>query len=93
MFDRVAKPTYCIPFLKNQHFFGRRDELAVLRQRLLVDQDCQKMSIVGLGGIGKTQVALQFVYEVKEAQPDWQGSCRHCVYQKERTKKRTQKSW
>jgi hypothetical protein len=38
---------------------------------LLVDQDYQKMSIVGLGGIGKTQVAQQFVYEVKEAQPDW----------------------
>ncbi|KAF2993768.1 hypothetical protein E8E13_002106 [Curvularia kusanoi] len=29
------------------------------------------MSIVGLGGTGKTQVALQFAYEVKEAQPDW----------------------
>jgi hypothetical protein len=38
---------------------------------LLVDQDCQKMSIVGLGGIGKTQVALQFAYEVKDAQPEW----------------------
>jgi hypothetical protein len=71
MFDRVAKPTYCVPFLKNRHFVGRRDELAVLRQRLLVDQDCQKMSIVGLGGTGKTQVALQFAYEVKEAQPEW----------------------
>ncbi|KAJ8107979.1 hypothetical protein OPT61_g8496 [Boeremia exigua] len=29
------------------------------------------MSIVGLGGTGKTQVALQFAYEVKEAQLDW----------------------
>jgi tetratricopeptide (TPR) repeat protein len=60
-----------MPFLKNRHFVGRRDELAVLRQRLLAEQDCQKMSIVGLGGTGKTQVALQFAYEVKEAQPEW----------------------
>jgi hypothetical protein len=43
----------------------------VLRQRLLVEQDCQKMSIVGLAGTGKTQVALQFAYMVKEVQPEW----------------------
>ncbi|KAF2993765.1 hypothetical protein E8E13_001931 [Curvularia kusanoi] len=71
MRNASVKPTYCIPFLKNRHFVGRRNELAVLRQRLLVKRDCQKMSIVGLGGTGKTQVALQFAYEVKETQPDW----------------------
>jgi hypothetical protein len=43
----------------------------VLQQRLLMEQDCQKMSIVGLGGTGKTQVALQFAYMVKELQPEW----------------------
>ena len=57
--------------MKNRYFVGRHDELAELRQRLLVGQDCQKMSIVGLGGTGKTQVALQFAYAVKEAQPEW----------------------
>ncbi|KAF2994669.1 hypothetical protein E8E13_001284 [Curvularia kusanoi] len=71
MRDAVAKPKYYIPFLKNRKFVGRRDELAELRQRLLVAQDCQKMTILGLGGTGKTQVALQFAYEVKEIQPDW----------------------
>ncbi|CAN9191629.1 unnamed protein product [Alternaria alternata] len=71
MRDTDVKSTYHIPFLKNRHFVGRRDELAKLRQRLLVEQDCRKMSIVGLGGTGKTQVALQFAYDVKEAQPEW----------------------
>jgi tetratricopeptide (TPR) repeat protein len=45
---------------------GRQDELRVLQQKLIVEQDCQKLSIVGLGGTGKTQVALQFAYSVKE---------------------------
>jgi nucleoside phosphorylase len=70
-FECVAKSTYCIPFLKNRHFIGRRDELAILQERLLVKQDCRKMSIVGLGGIGKTQVALQFAYSVKETRPEY----------------------
>ena len=43
----------------------------MLQQRLLIKQDCQKMSIVGLGGTGKTQVALQFAYTAKEVQPEW----------------------
>ncbi|KAI4940878.1 hypothetical protein J4E91_011135 [Alternaria rosae] len=71
MRDADVKSTYHIPFLKNRHFVGRRDELAELRQRLLVEQDCRKMSIVGLGGMGKTQVALQFAFEVKKTQPEW----------------------
>ncbi|KAH7380133.1 hypothetical protein BKA66DRAFT_571209 [Pyrenochaeta sp. MPI-SDFR-AT-0127] len=63
-FDRVA--SYHIQFPKNPHFVGRKDELDMLSQKLLIDRDCQKMSIVGLGGTGKTQVALRFAYTVKE---------------------------
>ncbi|KZM25138.1 ADP binding [Ascochyta rabiei] len=71
MRDASATPTYYIPFQENKKFIGRRDELAMLQQRLLVDLDCQEMSIEGLGGTGKTQVALQFAYAVKKAQPEW----------------------
>ena len=55
-----------MPFSKNRNFVGRAAELKVLRQNLLVKQQCQKMSIVGLGGTGKTQLALHFAYEVYE---------------------------
>jgi tetratricopeptide (TPR) repeat protein len=68
---RATTPAYYIPFAKNRYFIGRRNELAVLQQRLLIEQDCQKLSIVGLGGTGKTQVALQFAYTVKETRPEW----------------------
>ncbi|EUC32253.1 hypothetical protein COCCADRAFT_99131 [Bipolaris zeicola 26-R-13] len=60
------KAIYSIPFLLNKSFVGRKTELNELMQKLMVDKACYQMSIVGLGGMGKTQVALQFAYMVKE---------------------------
>lgn len=60
------KPSYYIPFPKNRYFVGRTEELEVINQMLLEGKDCQKVSIVGLGGTGKTQLALRFAYSVKE---------------------------
>ncbi|CAN9444961.1 unnamed protein product [Alternaria alternata] len=62
----VSKPSYYIPFPKNRYFVGRREELEILNQTLLQGTGCQKMSIVGLGGAGKTQLALRFAYTVRE---------------------------
>jgi tetratricopeptide (TPR) repeat protein len=62
----VRKPCYTLPFQKNRHFVGRRHELETLNQKLFIDCDCERMTIIGLGGTGKTQLALQFAYMVKE---------------------------
>ncbi|UDD64882.1 hypothetical protein AFCA_012083 [Aspergillus flavus] len=68
---RGAKRTFYLPFERNHKFIGRNAELDTLKQKLLVNKDCQKVSLSGLGGIGKTQVALQFAYSVKEGCPEY----------------------
>jgi tetratricopeptide (TPR) repeat protein len=69
--DAVAGRAIYIPFLKNLSFVGRDAELNTLKQTLMVNKECRKMSVVGLGGTGKTQVALQFAYTVKETWPEY----------------------
>ena len=38
---------------------------------MIISDDCQKLALVGLGGVGKTQVALEFAYTVKEQWPEY----------------------
>jgi hypothetical protein len=49
----------------------RNDTLQELQDRFFVRQDCLWFALTGLGGMGKTQVALQFAYWVKENQPGY----------------------
>jgi tetratricopeptide (TPR) repeat protein len=64
-------PCYYIPFPKNKRFVGRTPTLDKLIQKLFVQNDSQRVALVGLGGVGKTQVALQIAYWTKEIRPDY----------------------
>ncbi|PHH51863.1 hypothetical protein CFIMG_008556RA [Ceratocystis fimbriata CBS 114723] len=63
-------PVYYIPFHENVKFVGRRAILSKL-DRLFTQTGFQQVGLVGLGGIGKSQVALKFVYTVKEKYTDY----------------------
>ncbi|HST22726.1 MAG TPA: FxSxx-COOH system tetratricopeptide repeat protein [Blastocatellia bacterium] len=55
----------CIPHLRNRNFTGREDELAALRASLNAGEAAalvQARAISGLGGVGKTQLAIEYVY-------------------------------
>ncbi|KAJ3335087.1 hypothetical protein HDU93_006545, partial [Gonapodya sp. JEL0774] len=66
-----SPPHYYIPFSRNKQFVGRNHVLATLNRKLFDDKDCQRAALVGLGGVGKTQVALEFAYRVKETYQDY----------------------
>ncbi|KAF5699101.1 hypothetical protein FMUND_14909, partial [Fusarium mundagurra] len=70
-FDKgQIQPVFRVPFPKNELFVGRDDVLARL-QRLLFQEGYRKVALVGLGGIGKTQIALQLAYWIKKTKKDY----------------------
>ncbi|EXL66951.1 hypothetical protein FOPG_16902 [Fusarium oxysporum f. sp. conglutinans race 2 54008] len=66
----LDQPVFHVPFLENHLFVGRDDVLMKLKS-LLFQRNSRKVALVGLGGIGKTQIALQLAYWMKEKKQDY----------------------
>ncbi|KAF5240159.1 hypothetical protein FOXYS1_15469, partial [Fusarium oxysporum] len=63
--------THYLPLSRNKNFVGRQEVISQLQQLLFTDPDGQRVALVGLGGVGKTQIALQLAHLVtKEDQTD-----------------------
>lgn len=55
----------------NTRFIGRDKELQEMNRLLFDEHGCSKLAIVGLGGVGKTQLALKFAHGVSKARPEY----------------------
>ncbi|VUC33070.1 unnamed protein product [Clonostachys rosea] len=71
--DRAPAP-FIVPYTTNQNFIGRKDilrELELSFDLTEADRTWQpRVALYGLGGIGKTQIAIQFTYWLQRRYPD-----------------------
>ncbi|KAL5379795.1 hypothetical protein DPSP01_008265 [Paraphaeosphaeria sporulosa] len=51
-----------LPFTRNELFVGRESQLQAIEQTLLSHNTHQRMTIYGLGGCGKSALAIEFAY-------------------------------
>ncbi|OCK88522.1 TPR-like protein [Cenococcum geophilum 1.58] len=54
-----------VPFERNPRFTGRESDLMKLEESLFIGDQTTKVAIMGLGGIGKTQLALELAYRLR----------------------------
>ncbi|HET8910998.1 MAG TPA: XRE family transcriptional regulator, partial [Ktedonobacteraceae bacterium] len=63
--SQKPSPLWNVPFQRNKYFTERDDALQILHQELQLRDVIalsQPQAITGLGGIGKTQMALEYAY-------------------------------
>ncbi|KAF5694817.1 ankyrin protein 3 [Fusarium denticulatum] len=58
--------SHYLPLPENKNFTGREGTIAKLQELLFTDPNGQRVALVGLGGVGKTQIALQLAHLVKK---------------------------
>ncbi|OJD10373.1 hypothetical protein AJ78_08591, partial [Emergomyces pasteurianus Ep9510] len=57
---------WMVPFGRNPRFVGRQHEITKLEELMMCQGGTTKIAICGLGGVGKTQVALELAYRMRD---------------------------
>ncbi|KAK3382112.1 hypothetical protein B0T24DRAFT_660893 [Lasiosphaeria ovina] len=69
----LSQRHWIVPFGRNDDFVGRGEELEQLLATIPPESNkdnCQLVALEGLGGIGKTQIALEAIFRVRDAHPE-----------------------
>ncbi|KAL2848926.1 hypothetical protein BJY01DRAFT_246150 [Aspergillus pseudoustus] len=68
--DASAKRHLMIPFQRNLRFVGRQSEIRHLEDLITMPDGPKKVAIAGLGGVGKTQIALELAYRMRDREQE-----------------------
>ena len=66
--SRPPKPSSTVPFRRNRDFVDRGDLLSRVDERC--SQPAGRAALVGLGGVGKSQLAIEHIHRTRERSPD-----------------------
>ncbi|KAH7464012.1 hypothetical protein FOMA001_g17831 [Fusarium oxysporum f. sp. matthiolae] len=64
----VRKPCFTVPFERDPDFVDRPDIIAWLKEQYT--RPAGRMALVGMGGFGKSQVAIQFAHYIRDIFPE-----------------------
>ncbi|UKZ61236.1 uncharacterized protein TrAtP1_002504 [Trichoderma atroviride] len=72
--QQISTVKYLVPYTSNPNFVGRSEILEELKDQLVhTQQACRtsqaRASLYGLGGTGKTQIALRYAFQLQETHP------------------------
>ncbi|KAN0087167.1 putative kinesin [Elaphomyces granulatus] len=71
-FDQASQEgCWMVPFERNPRFLGRHNEVVELQKRIVGKDRVRKIAITGLGGAGKTQIALEIAYQIRDKKPEF----------------------
>ncbi|KAJ5818925.1 Acyl transferase/acyl hydrolase/lysophospholipase [Penicillium riverlandense] len=64
-----SSPCWVVPFERNSRFVDR-EFLGKIKRKLFITGNHQGIVLYGLGGVGKTQIALELAYQIRDQWPD-----------------------
>ncbi|KAH7111312.1 P-loop containing nucleoside triphosphate hydrolase protein [Dendryphion nanum] len=64
--EASSNAPFIVPYSRNDHCVGREPQLAELEAKLFGHKQTTTIAIVGPGGTGKSQLALELVYRIRQ---------------------------
>ncbi|KAJ5712968.1 uncharacterized protein N7483_010149 [Penicillium malachiteum] len=65
------QPQSTVPFKKDPMFVGRGAVISAIKEKhAAIGQHHKRVALVGLAGVGKTQIAIEYSYRVRETTPN-----------------------